>query len=78
MEMSKWHSKEIKEVLRELDSDENGLSGEEVKKRLERFGLNELKEKGGINPLKIFLDQFKNILIIVLILAKSQGCKRQY
>ncbi|HDH41549.1 MAG TPA: cation-translocating P-type ATPase [Candidatus Altiarchaeales archaeon] len=69
MEMSKWHSKEIKEVLRELDSDENGLSGEEVKKRLERFGLNELKEKGGINPLKIFLDQFKNILIIVLILA---------
>ena len=45
--MSNWHSMEVADVLKELGTDQRqGLSGEEVKRRLEKYGYNELK-KGG-------------------------------
>ena len=46
MENSKWYNKEIKEVEKELKTDiEKGLTLEEVKKRQEKYGRNELKAK---------------------------------
>ncbi|MEO0050056.1 MAG: cation-translocating P-type ATPase [candidate division WOR-3 bacterium] len=68
--MADWHLKSIQEVVRELGSDLNkGLSSEEVRRRLNSFGRNELKEQGVRTPLSIFLSQFKSILIIILIVA---------
>lgn len=63
-----WHSKEIHEVFRELDTTPEGLSSSEVEKRLAAYGLNELRGKPK-SPLKLFLKQFTNLLILVLLVA---------
>src|SRR3989338_239217 len=64
-----FYNESIKEVLSELQTKDSGLSREEARLRLEKYGLNRLKEKKGISPFKIFLNQFKSFLIIILILA---------
>jgi Ca2+-transporting ATPase len=64
-----WHSKESKQVLSELKVDQTGLSSEEVTRRLGEFGYNELKEKKKVTPLQIFLNQFKDIFVIMLLVA---------
>jgi len=67
--MTNWHSLSKKEVLDELKSSEKGLKEEEVKLRLEKYGLNRLKEIHKIRPFIIFLRQFRSILIYILITA---------
>lgn len=67
--MSNWHAMEIKEVLSSLGSALEGLTPQEAKTRLEKHGPNELMEKEKISALKIFIDQFKNFLIIILLAA---------
>ncbi len=65
-----WHSLEPDRVLTELNTDSHkGLSEEEVKRRLEKYGYNELKKEEGISPFTLFINQFKNILIIILLIA---------
>src|SRR4030066_138489 len=65
-----WHSIETPQVLKELDTDlHKGLTEDEVKKRLEKYGYNELKKEEKISPFILFINQFKNILIIILIVA---------
>jgi Ca2+-transporting ATPase len=57
-------------VLKDLNTDlHTGLSEEEVKSRLEKYGYNELKKEEKISPLILFFNQFKNILIIILLIA---------
>ena len=62
-----YYDEEIKEVLKELNSSEKGLTSSEVDKRLKKYGLNELKEGKKISPLEIFLSQFKSPIVWVLI-----------
>ena len=58
------------EVAKDLDtSREQGLSPEEVQRRLEKYGHNKLREKKRTPIWKIFLSQFKDTLVLVLILA---------
>jgi Ca2+-transporting ATPase len=65
-----WHSIESVQVLKELDTDiHHGLTEDEVKRRLEKYGYNELKKEEKVSPLTLFFNQFKNILIIILIIA---------
>jgi len=64
-----WHSKKTELVLSELKVDQKGLGQEEAKRRLEEFGYNELKAKKGVTPLQIFLNQFKDIFVIMLLVA---------
>ncbi|MCX7965155.1 MAG: cation-transporting P-type ATPase, partial [Syntrophorhabdaceae bacterium] len=67
---ARWHSLEVERVIEELGSDVgNGLSEEEVKKRLEKYGYNELQKEEKLSPLALFLSQFKNLLTIILIIA---------
>ncbi len=68
---SAWHSKKTEEVLSELRADQNGLSREEAERRLKEFGYNELKEKKKVTPLQIFLRQFKDIFVIMLLIATA-------
>lgn len=56
-------------VLRELGSEPDGLSQTEADLRLGRLGRNELKEAERISPLMIFLNQFKSLVMIILIVA---------
>jgi len=66
---NKYHSITAEKVLKELQSDINGLSESEAKVRLEKYGPNEIPEKGGRNPVLIFLKQFNSIMIYILIIA---------
>ncbi len=63
-----WHNLEVDKTLQLLDSDPNaGLSSQEVQQRLQRYGPNELQETAGRSPLAILVDQFKNIMLLMLI-----------
>ncbi len=65
-----WSQKESDIVLKELTvSFENGLSAVIAKQRLEKFGSNQLKVGKKINPLALFFGQFKDVLIIILLVA---------
>ena len=57
----------IKDFLK-VDKD-NGLSKEEAKKRLKKHGKNKLKKSESISPLEVFLDQFKDIIVLLLLAA---------
>jgi P-type Ca2+ transporter type 2C len=66
--MANWWQLEIQEVTRTLEADATkGLSLNEVKQRLEKYGTNQLKAKKGNSALGIFLDQFRDFIIWVLI-----------
>lgn len=70
MENKKWFNQEIKEVEEELQTNqEKGLETEEVKKRQEKYGLNQLKSAKKKTLIQRFADQFKDFSIIVLIIA---------
>jgi Ca2+-transporting ATPase len=65
-----WHTLDAAEALRSLETDaRTGLASAEVVKRLETYGPNELKKEDKVSPWTIFLGQFKNILIIILLIA---------
>jgi len=64
------HSMEIDSLLRDLDTDpQQGLAVEEAGRRLEIYGYNELKEEEKASPFILFINQFKNVLIIILLVA---------
>jgi Ca2+-transporting ATPase len=67
--MLKWHNLPPEEVLKELQTDPQGLSEEEVKQRLLQHGENKLEEKKKITPWQIFFNQFKSVLIAILLIA---------
>ena len=63
-----WFTKSQESVLKELNvNSKTGLSTEEAKKRLEKYGLNKLKGKPKKSLLQLFLAQLKDVLIYVLI-----------
>ena len=70
MENQNWFNQEIKEVESNLKTDiETGLKTEEVKKRQEQYGLNQLQQAKKKSLVQRFLEQFKDFSIIVLIIA---------
>ena len=64
-----YYQKETVEVMQELSTKDAGLSKEEVIKRLEKYGKNELLETKSKPAWLIFLEQFKDLLVIILICA---------
>ncbi|MBD3252851.1 HAD-IC family P-type ATPase [Candidatus Pacearchaeota archaeon] len=64
-----WHSLTAKEVIEKLNSSNKGLTRNNAEERLREFGSNKLKKTKRFNAIKVFLDQFKSFLIIVLIVA---------
>ncbi len=64
-----WHTKEIRDILDDLGSSPGGLSSEGSKRRLAELGYNELREEKKKGPFKIFLNQFNNFIILVLVAA---------
>ena len=69
--MADWYQKESEEALRELHSGKDGLTDEEVSKRREQYGFNELKEKKKESVFQVFLSQFKDLMVIILIIAAT-------
>jgi len=62
-----WHQKSADNIYEELKASPQGLSSEEAQKRLEQYGSNELTERKKKTPFMMFLDQFKDFMILVLI-----------
>jgi Ca2+-transporting ATPase len=67
----KWQKRSIEDTLKLLKSNYNGLSNEEVQKRVGDYGKNELVEKDKPGPLTKFIGQFKDFLIILLVFAAA-------
>lgn len=65
-----WHSMEMDSLLGELDTDpQQGLAAEEAQRRLGIYGYNELAVEEKTSPFTLFINQFKNTLIIILLIA---------
>jgi len=64
-----YYNYSVNKVLDEFKTSSKGLSQQEAEKRLEKYGLNEIKEKKKISPFQIFFNQFKSPLIYILLFA---------
>jgi Ca2+-transporting ATPase len=64
-----WHSDSKEEIFSQLDTSEEGLSSEEVEKRLEEQGENRIRDEDTTSPLRIFISQFQDNLIYLLMAA---------
>ncbi|MFH1234047.1 MAG: cation-translocating P-type ATPase [Candidatus Diapherotrites archaeon] len=67
--MTDWHSFEAEAVFRKLEASKKGLSTKEAEARLEKYGKNAIEKKSKISALKIFISQFTDFLILILIAA---------
>jgi len=66
-----WHTITPEEALQILKSSTSGLTEEDARDRLIKNGPNELERIPGPSPLKIFIRQFENYLVIVLMVASA-------
>lgn len=64
-----FYQTSVKDIFLQLETDSAGLTSEEAACRLQQYGLNELETKTTINPLLIFIDQFKSFIIYILLFA---------
>ncbi|MBL8133004.1 MAG: cation-translocating P-type ATPase [Anaerolineae bacterium] len=68
--MSEYHRLDVESALRELKTDSrSGLSADDAVKRREEYGLNTLPAGEKTSVLALILSQFKNIMVIILIIA---------
>ena len=67
--MEKAYQKTNEELLKELETSMKGLTEQEAKTRRHKFGLNTLVDKNKRTKLEIFLSQFKNMMIILLLIV---------
>jgi Ca2+-transporting ATPase len=68
--MNTWFQKHVDDVLHEQHVElDKGLSNSEAAARLEKYGKNQLQAGKKINPLALFLGQFKDVLVIILLVA---------
>ena len=69
-EKQRWHTLERAQALSSLKSDQHrGLSGTEAAERLEKYGPNALSEGKKKTVLQVFLEQFKDLMVMILIAA---------
>jgi len=64
-----WHSLNLADIYKKLDSSKNGLIVQEAKKRLSKYKPNVLAEDSKFSPGRLFLSQFKSALVYVLLVA---------
>lgn len=63
------YQKDMEQIYQDLEASREGLSDAEVKRRQERDGLNELKQKKKDSVLKLFLETFKDAMVVVLLIV---------
>ena len=68
---SSWHTLTVEQSFTHLKSSPTGLTAAEAARRLDEFGPNELRAAGRISALSILLEQFQNVLIVILLLATA-------
>ncbi len=71
MEQPNWYSFKVEDVLTRFATGMDGLSSGEAARRLAQYGPNELQAVRHISPWQILLAQFKNVLIVILLVATA-------
>jgi Ca2+-transporting ATPase len=71
LESRPWYAMSLEDTLKALDSTENGLEQAEARKRLTEYGPNELQKEKRTSTLKMFLTQFADVLIVILLIATA-------
>ncbi len=69
--MAVWHTLDKEQVLAQLDASPEGLSAAEAARRLERYGRNELEERGLRSPWAVLAGQFTEAMVLVLLAAAA-------
>ena len=64
-----YYSKSVSQALEAQQDDQKGLSDQQARTRLEQYGPNKLSEGKKKSVLQIFLEQFKDLLVVILIVA---------
>jgi len=64
-----WHGRDVEAVLDALETGAEGLSAEEATRRHAEYGPNEIREEDGVSPVALFVAQFQDFLIYVLVFA---------
>jgi Ca2+-transporting ATPase len=64
-----WYNKTVEQTLNECDTTVRGLTSQEAQERLNQYGPNELRKEKRRSPFKIFLNQFNDVLMIILVFA---------
>ncbi|MCB9822079.1 cation-translocating P-type ATPase [Candidatus Nomurabacteria bacterium] len=66
-----WYQQSVEDTYNKLNTSRSGLTDEDAGARLSEYGLNQLPSGRRVSPLQIFINQFKDVLIIVLLVAAS-------
>jgi len=66
-----WHTLPVDEVFRQLSTSPAGLSQTEADRRLTEAGLNELKAAERVSPWALLATQFRNVMIVILLIAAA-------
>ncbi|MGL5083800.1 MAG: cation-translocating P-type ATPase [Microcoleaceae cyanobacterium] len=65
-----WHSLEVEKVCQVMEvNPQQGLTPEEISRRQQRYGANELETASGRKPLEILWEQFTNVMLVMLIVV---------
>ena len=64
-----YYDMNTQEVLSQLNTSMNGLTGGEAESRLSRYGKNEITERKKKGVLRVFAEQFADLLVIILIIS---------
>jgi Ca2+-transporting ATPase len=70
MANTQWHATQVDSILGQLGTNpQQGLTPDEAQRRLQTYGYNELKKETKASPFLLFINQFKNTLIVILAIA---------
>ena len=67
--MKEFWSYDLNDILKQLNTGEDGLSSREAQERIDKYGQNILEERKSSSNIEMFINQFKNPIIIILIFA---------
>ena len=71
MDTTPWHSLTVDDTLQQLRTRTQGLAAGEVAERLAHFGHNEIKRRKPVSAFSLFVKQFANFFVIVLLFAAA-------
>ena len=71
MDTTPWHSLTVDDTLQQLRTRTQGLAAGDVAERLARFGYNEIKRRKPVSAFSLFVKQFANFFVIVLLFAAA-------
>ncbi len=67
--MVNYYNLSISDAIKFIDTSQTGLSEEEARQRLEKYGVNELKQREKISPFQILIRQFTSSIVFILLAA---------